>query len=80
MSTTLGQNIIVATWLNYSNTTTFKTTLVRSGTSTGSSFPGTTAIVEMWRSTAAINRLDIKANGVNFAVGSTFTLYGIKAA
>jgi hypothetical protein len=80
MSTTLGQSVMVATWLNYSNTTTFKTTLVRSGNATGSAYPGTSAIVGMWRSTAAITSLAIKANGVNFATGSTFTLYGIKSA
>jgi hypothetical protein len=80
MSTTLGQSVMVATWLNYSNATTFKTALVRSGNATGSAYPGTSAIVGMWRSTAAITSLAIKANGVNFAIGSTFTLYGIKAA
>ena len=80
MSTTLGQNTIVATWSNYSNTTTFKTALVRSGTASGPTYPGTSAIVGLWRNTAAITSLAIKANGVNFAVGSTFTLYGIKGA
>jgi hypothetical protein len=39
--------------------------------------------VHLWRSTAAINRIDITnlaAFSTNFGVGSTFNLYGIKAA
>ena len=35
--------------------------------------------VGLWRSTAAINRIDV-SGGRNFAVGTTATLYGIKAA
>ena len=33
--------------------------------------------VNLWRSTAAINRVDLGGNGVNFAIGTTATLYGI---
>ena len=61
---------------NYSNTTTNKTTLHRFNASTAI----TGAYVNLWRSTAAINIITITANGANFATGSTFTLYGIKAA
>lgn len=40
-----------------------------------------TAQVGLWRSTSAINRIDFFAqSGVDFAAGSRFTLYGIKAA
>ncbi len=35
--------------------------------------------VGLWRSTAAINRIDILGNGGNFATGTTATLYGIKS-
>lgn len=36
-------------------------------------------LVGLWRSTAAINRIDVIVNGGDtFAAGSTFTLYGIK--
>jgi hypothetical protein len=79
ITTTVGQNTTVATWLNYSNTTTYKTMLVRSNTATGPSFPGVSAIVGMWRNTAAITSLAFKVQGNSFATGSTFTLYGIKA-
>lgn len=63
---------------NYSNTTTYKTVLARQGT------PGTdvTANVGLWRSTAAITSISLSGEGTsnNIASGSTFTLYGIKAA
>lgn len=66
---------------DYSNTTTFKSAIVRSNF--GALSPNTTTVVELtvstWRNTAAITTL--KLNGaISFATGSTFTLYGIKAA
>ena len=61
---------------NYSNSTTFKTTLNRNDAAGG----WTSAIVGLWRNTAAITRLDIVTTSTNIEVGSTFTLYGIKAA
>jgi hypothetical protein len=65
--------------MNYSNTTTYKTALSRSGRA-GSD---TIATVNLWRSTSAINRIDIALGGAfptnNISTG-TFTLYGIKAA
>jgi hypothetical protein len=68
---------------NYSNTSTNKTILMRSNTPQSSAgvVGTTTAEVALWRSTAAINqiRLLFFASGT-FATGSTFTLYGIKAA
>jgi hypothetical protein len=36
--------------------------------------------VGLWRSTAAINRIDIGRTGGNFNAGTTATLYGIKNA
>ena len=72
--------------LNYSNSTTNKTTLQRAGqqnnnTGTGGAGYFMGAAVSLWRSTAAINRVDIvcAVNG-QFATGSTFTLYGVKSA
>ena len=61
--------------MNYSNTTTYKTCLVRAGAANN----GTIASVGLWRSTAAITSVSITCDGANFASGSTFTLYGIKA-
>ena len=63
--------------MNYSNTTTYKTSFVRHnfGASMLQQWLG------LWRSTAAINRIDIIGGGsATFATGSTFTLYGIAAA
>ena len=62
---------------NYSNATTNKTVLAR--TSAASTYA--VATIGLWRSTAAINRIDISsALGSNLATGSTFNLYGITAA
>jgi hypothetical protein len=61
---------------NYSNTTTFKSCLIRGGAAGG----GTDAIVGLWRNTAAITSIVLVADGANFSTGSTFTLYGIAAA
>ena len=62
--------------LNYANTTTYKTCLVRANT-TDYVF----GQVQMWRNTSAISSIFItNSSSVNYVVGSTFTLYGIKAA
>ena len=69
-------------FMNYSNTTTNKTVLIRENTQTvgGGFTPGTSAQVSLWRSTSAINTIQIyDATGKSIAAGSTFTLYGIKA-
>ena len=63
-------------FMNYSNTTTFKTVLGR----TNLAASGVDAIAHLWRSTAAINSILVGNYSYNFSVGSTFTLYGIKAA
>jgi hypothetical protein len=59
---------------NYSNTTTNKTVLVRANSSSG-----VDAIVGLYRSTAAITSLTFTTDSA-MQIGSTFTLYGIKAA
>lgn len=64
---------------NYSNSTTNKTFLTRyNNTATGDVVY---AGVQLWRSTAAINRIDCLLTASNFfTAGSTLTLYGIAAA
>ena len=70
-------NAIIAHIMNYTNTTTYKTVLSR-GNHPGSA---TVATVGMWRSTSAITRIDaFPGYTYSFTTGSTFTLYGIKAA
>lgn len=61
---------------NYSNATTYKTALLR--WNNPASYVA--AIVGLWRSTSAINRVDMILSTSTYAAGSTFTLYGIKAA
>lgn len=61
---------------NYANATTYKTALGRSN----SAGNNTIAMVNLWRSTAAITSVKVLIETNNFATGSTFTLYGIKAA
>jgi hypothetical protein len=63
--------------LNYSNTTTHKTNISRKNLAA----TGVDASVALWRSTAAISTIYLyERSASNFASGSTFTLYGIKAA
>ena len=72
--------VSVSTFMNYSNATTYKTWLSRNNRASASNAPGTEALVGLWRSTSAITELVIGLTGGNFDTGSTFTLYGIKAA
>jgi hypothetical protein len=63
--------------MNYSNTTTFKSTLARtSNVNTSIS----AALVGLYRSTSAINSITIAGSNNNYSAGTTATLYGIKAA
>lgn len=62
---------------NYTNTTTFKTTITRSNNSAN----GIQNIAGVWRATpAAITSITFYTFAGNFSSGSTFALYGIKAA
>jgi len=72
-------SIIILQFNNYSNTTTFKTVLSRE-TMWHSGASGTALRVGLWRNTAAISSITLKVNGSTWKSGSTFTLYGIKAA
>ena len=70
-----GHNSIVQV-NNYSNATTFKTAITRDNNANN----GTGAIVGTWRNTNAITSIVLTAVSSTFTAGSTFTLYGIKAA
>lgn len=61
---------------NYSNTNVYKTSLSRNSHPT----VVVQAFVGLWRNTAAITSITFTGNGYNYNAGSTFTLYGIKAA
>ena len=71
----------VTHFLNYSNTTTFKPMITRWSNMQTSGTTHTALMVSMWRSTNAISTITITPyQSTTFAIGSTFTLYGIKAA
>lgn len=73
-SDTGNKNTIIQ-FMNYANTTTYKTVLVRSN-STANYVQAST---HLWRSTSAITSILLSAQGT-FPIGSTFTLYGIQSA
>lgn len=70
---------VIANFMNYSNSTTYKTCISRS--SNAGNLVG--ASVSLWRNTAAITSLNFNqpaGQSGKFAAGSTFTLYGIASA
>jgi hypothetical protein len=76
-------NTTAANWnaiyqfMNYSNSTTYKTVLIRSNNAS----IGTSASVHLWQSTAAITSIALQAlGGPKWGSGTTFSLYGIAAA
>lgn len=76
---TTGMYLTVAQFMNYSNSTTYKTVISRANNAAGT-YPGTQENVNLWRNTAAITQIDVSPQFTDtWAVGSTFMLYGIKA-
>lgn len=73
-------NTITHHIMNYSNSTTYKTSLGRNGIVSGANWNGTQTFVCLWRSTAAINSITLSLSSSTWSTGSSFTLYGIKAA
>lgn len=75
-SGTFGSSIISIN--NYSNTTTYKTAICRSGTANAF----VSESVGLFRSTSAISSLTVRIFGgaKNLETGSNFTLYGMAAA
>ena len=67
--------ILISNIMNYSNTTINKTSIGRVGIRT------TEAWINLWRSTDAISSITFFCQGANnYLTGTTFTIYGIKAA
>jgi hypothetical protein len=66
--------------MNYANATTFKPTISRANSPTGT-YKGLEMTINTWRSTAAITSMKVYfMGGEIFVAGTTFCLYGIKAA
>jgi hypothetical protein len=76
VTTNTSDMTIITNLQNYSNTTTFKTLISRAGQAAN----GTESSVGLWRSTSAINAIQVSNTNGNIVAGSTFTLYGILAA
>jgi hypothetical protein len=72
----LDKFLIQCDFQDYTNTTSYKAFLYRVNTTVSESLIG----VATWKSTAAINTIEWSLQSNTYAVGSTFTLYGIKAA
>lgn len=70
------QSVTTVNIMSYANTNVYKTSLL-SGGSAGLSVERQVAL---WRNTAAITSIGIAPQTSPWQVGSTFTLYGIKAA
>jgi len=73
-------SVVVGHIMNYANTTTYKTGLSRYSIDRPGFNGETQAIVNVWRSTAAITSVTVATFTGNWSIGSTFSLYGIAAA
>ncbi len=62
-------------FMSYASTNVYKSILSRAD----NALAATNTLVNLWRSTSAISSMSIFTSS-NFTSGSTFTLYGIKAA
>jgi hypothetical protein len=77
VTTTAGNSVHTINIMNYANTTTHKTVLTRANAASS----GVDASAGLWGSTAAITSMTFDLPTTRtFSTGSTFTLYGIKAA
>jgi mucin-19 len=66
---------VIANFQNYSNTTTFKTVLIRDNSANNR----VDAVVGLWRSTSAINQIRFSGE-TGLAAGTTVSLYGVASA
>jgi hypothetical protein len=73
--TTTTSTISVINIFSYSNANVFKTMLAR----TNNASAGTELFADLWRSTSAVDSIEVFPASGNMASGSTFNLYGILA-
>ena len=72
---------IITNFLDYSNTTTYKTVLSRSSNANTNGDINVFSGVSLWRSTSAINAIKLTmSDNSSFITGSSFKLYGIEGA
>lgn len=72
-------NFIMMNFIDYANTARYKTIITKGGNPSGT-YSGVERNVNLWRSTSAINRIDLILSSGTYNSGSIVTLYGIKAA
>lgn len=77
VSSTNSPNTVITNFIDYANTTTYKSHISR-GNGMGDQ-SSVEAFCGTWRNTSAITSIEIFLNSGNFTAGSTFSLYGIKA-
>lgn len=70
--------LLIVDVLDYVTTTRFKS-ILHTYSNDNNNTGAVSSIVGMWRSTAAIDRIDLGINNT-MAIGTTATLYGIKTA
>ena len=75
-SSTTREGVMICNVFNYANTTTYKTCIVRNNAAS----LGTEVGVTMWSSTSAVTAFEVSVDSSTFTVGTTFVLYGVKAA
>ena len=76
--TTVNASVQIIQFMNYSNSTTYKTVIARGNRSDS----GVDSTVSLWRNTAPITSITFGIGGSlsnTIAIGSSITLYGIKA-
>jgi len=72
---------VITNFLDYANTTTYKTVLSRCSNANTNGDINVFAGVSLWRSTSAITTIKLTmSDNSSFITGSTFKLYGIEAA
>ena len=75
-----GTSNVIVNINNYSNTSTYKPYLARINETGTGTYTGTGLLEGIWQGTSAINSIKIGVDTMQFNTGSTFTIYGIKAA
>jgi hypothetical protein len=73
---TTSEAVTVINVMSYSNTSVFKTVISQGAIPS----IAVNRVCSLYRSTSAISSLSLTADAGNIAAGSTFSLYGIKAA
>jgi hypothetical protein len=80
IGSTIGQSAFTININNYSNSTTYKTAIMRLSSNSGT-YPGVVLSSGLWSNTSPITSVTLYADtgSTTWSAGSTFSLYGIKS-